>query len=275
MPDADQDDQLALAQILIKAPAFMESAVPGWFTIIESQFHLRNITTQTTKFFNVISSLPADLVAKLPTTVLADKNYESLKTTVIDIYEKTKPELFEKLISSSGTKPMTGRPSLYLRELQVLGVKIGVGEDIIRHKFVQALPANIAPALAAQKDLTLTQIGNLADELMPLSKQHEPVPAYIQAIPQPTKTQPVYNSQSSTPSNIPYGLRPYNPDQRPRVCKSHIYFGVRAKTCKPWCEWPDKTSCRLQPSSRPASPARGFERTQSNERNTNKSPSEN
>jgi len=42
--------------------------------------------------------------------------------------------------------------------------------------------------------------------------------------------------------NRTFAPRPYYEGQRPRVCNSHIYFGSRAKHCRPWCEWPDKPS---------------------------------
>ena len=34
--------------VTIKPPAFMETAIPAWFSVIEAQFHLRNITSEDT-----------------------------------------------------------------------------------------------------------------------------------------------------------------------------------------------------------------------------------
>ena len=48
---------------------------------------------------------------------------------------------------------MTGRPSSYLCELQQIASKVGAGEELVCHKFLQALPANIRPVLASQKTL--------------------------------------------------------------------------------------------------------------------------
>ena len=39
---------------------------------------------------------------------------------------------------------LTGRPSMFLHELMSLANKVGVGEDLVRHRFIQALPAAIA-----------------------------------------------------------------------------------------------------------------------------------
>ena len=158
-------EEASLQQINIKTPEFMETAVNGWFSILEAQFHLRNITASTTKFYTVISSLPAEVVAKIPITILESKKYEEIKQSLIEAHERTKPELLDKLMS---TTSITGRPSTYLQEMLSIAKRIGIGEEIVIHKFLQALPATISPVIASQKELSPTQLGKLADELMPL-----------------------------------------------------------------------------------------------------------
>ena len=158
-------EEASLQQINIKTPEFMETAVNGWFSILEAQFHLRNITASTTKFYTVISSLPAEVVAKIPITILESKKYEEIKQSLIEAHERTKPELLDKLMS---TTTITGRPSTYLQEMLSIAKRIGIGEEIVIHKFLQALPATIFPVIASQKELSPTQLGKLADELMPL-----------------------------------------------------------------------------------------------------------
>ena len=84
-------------QVNIKAPEFMKTAVNGWFTILEAQFHLRNVTASKTKFYAVILSLPSEEVGNLPNAILASQDYEELKRTLIEAHEQTKPELLEKI----------------------------------------------------------------------------------------------------------------------------------------------------------------------------------
>lgn len=267
MPDEAQ-------AVTIKAPAFMETSVPGWFTILEAQFHLRHITSDVTKFYSVISALPAEVVAKLPNALIVatEPNYKELKEAVLNMHEKTKPELLERLMK---TTSISGRPSVYLQEMLTTASSIGVTDDIVRHKFLQALPNTIAPVIASQKDLNLTQLGRLADELLPYFS-NSPVMAVQQ--PQPMQLSQNFSNSYNTGRNyghqgnntgnsghqgntgstyknsIPYGLRPFKRDQRPKVCKAHIYYGPQARTCKPWCTWPNKAQCQMQPSSRPSSP---------------------
>ena len=149
----------------------MESAIRGRFSIIEANFALRNINVSSTKYFHVLSALPPEIVTKISASVLNEQSYDALKNALIQIHERTKPELFARLISQT---KMTGRPSYYLQELMDTADKVGVGEDLVKHQFTSALPPSTAPVIAAQKGLTLQQMGTLADELLPLLQANAP-----------------------------------------------------------------------------------------------------
>ena len=137
------------------------------------------------------------------------------------MYEKTKPELLDRLMK---TTTISGRPSVYLQEMINTASRIGVTDDIIRHKFLQALPSTISPVIASQKELNLSQLGNLADELLPYFSQ-SPVMAAPQQKPRHSNV-PSTEKTDSNPTH--FGVRPFNKDQRPKVCRAHIYFADRA-----------------------------------------------
>ena len=248
----------------IKPPDFMEASVNGWFTILEAQFHLRKVSVPVTKFYSVISALPAEIVTKLPPTVLQNKNYEELKTTVLNMYEKTKPELLDKLMKAT---TITGRPSIYLNEMIAIGNQIEVGDDVIKHKFLQALPSTIAPVIASQKELRLDQLGKLADELMPLLAQKTTPINLAQASPANSPQQ-----QQQFSSKIPPGVKPYSATQKPKVCRAHIYYANYARNCKPWCKWPNKSpSLQILENSRPSSRSNSRSSSRSNSPSRNES----
>lgn len=253
----DNDNNPDINLISIKQPQFNEAAVSGWFYIIEAQFHIKNITLTATKYFNTLAALPPHVVANIPREVLESQDYDSLKSNLVGSFEQTKPEIFERL--SQQTK-MTGQPSLYLRVLQSLAAKAGIGdcEQLIRHKFLAALPNTISPAVAAQQTWTLTQLGTLADELMPMHNNICNLTQRPEATPQKQQVSSNFNPKKSF-SSIPVGLEPFSENQRPKICRSHIYFADLARTCKPWCKYPNKKNCRVEPSSRPASPQRSSE----------------
>ena len=142
--------------------------------------------------------------------------------------------------------------------MQQLAVKIQVSEDLIRHKFLKSLPANISAVLASQKDLSLTQLGKLADELLP----------YLNPS---ANTMAVSTAPSRQRSNSPHprsekfmfnGLKPFSPDQKPKICRGHVFFAEKSRTCRNWCKWPSKNNCRVlnsrasSPASRSSSPVR-------------------
>ena len=244
MPNEEDTSSSQLHHVSIKPPPFMETAVSGWFAIFDAQFHLRKITSEETKFYHILAALPPDTISKISPEILTKKSFSELKTALIELHEHTKPELFEKLISST---TMTGRPSVFLGELRGVATKVGVSDDLVRHKFVQALPITIGTVLAAQKELTLNQLGKLADELIPLEQAH------CLAVPSASSFTRKSTDNSHTFKNHA-GLRPYHANQRPKVCRAHIFFGHKARSCKPWCQWPNK-SPQLQCSSRSSSPS--------------------
>ena len=247
--------------VSIKAPEFSPACSSTYFRILEAQFNLNNITVSRTKFFHAIASLPTTVVDNISTTILDSSDYDEIKKAVIAFYEKTKPELFAKLISST---IMTGRPSANLRELGQIASKVGAGDDLVRHQFIQTLPSTISPVIASQKSLNLAQLGVMADELMPLHTQINNLNLsdkseknyYVENKSSRRFAQPSANNNNT---EIPYGVQPFRENQRPKICRFHIYYGNNANRCKPCCHYPDKAKCSMQPASRPGSPNRNFE----------------
>ena len=253
--------------VAISTP-FIESNIPAWFSLIEAQFNIRNFRRSDIKFYHALNALPHNIVASLPLSVLDARDYEILKKEVIASFERSKPEMLDRLMSE---RKISGKPSAFLKEIRTLATKIGVGEDIIRHRFIKALPPSIAPVLAAHLDLDLDRLGKIADDLA-AQFAHSTHSHVQQVLSRPRNNNYSSNNHYSNnnndnnnsnhnnnkQSNIPAGLRPFYNEQKPQVCRSHLYFGDNARYCKPWCKWPDKRRTTMQPSSRPSSPVPNF-----------------
>lgn len=242
--------------VAIKPPNFIESNVIAWFAIMEAQFNIANIRQTSQKFFNTLAALPVDIEGNIQPTILQSKDYDALKEAVTGAYEKTKPEMLDKLMSSS---TVTGRPSVYLNELMSLASRIGVGDDIVRHKFIQALPHSIKPVVAAQVDLDTDRLGKMADDLLLYFNKQDT--AHIRQISGKQKDEQQNKNEtkrihgcSHSENKFSTSVRPFNKDQKPQICRAHLYFAERAKFCKPWCRWPNKRNVQMQPNSRPNSP---------------------
>lgn len=65
---------------------------------------------------------------------------------------------------------------------------------------------------------------------------------------QQRRTKPTSYSKKNTGT-----LTPFNKDQRPKVCRWHIFFGSAARKCNTWCQWPQKQICAIS-DTRPSSP---------------------
>ena len=87
--------------------------------------------------------------------------------------------------------------------------KVGVGDELVRHKFIQALPSSVAPVVAAQKDLSLDQLSRLADELLPFVSANCLITHSAS-----NNSNKHQVSRSRSPSSIPIGIKPFHRDQK-------------------------------------------------------------
>jgi len=148
---------------------------------------------------------------------------------------------------------------------------------LVRHKFLQALPPMIGTALGAQKSLTLTEMGTMADELVPMQgNQINSVPYensgprdfeysypmeqeinYVRNQNYQVNSSNRFNNRTNNSTFFPIGLRPFNDSQRQMICRAHIYYAEKARSCKPWCKFPNKSPrLNFDNSSRSSSPNR-------------------
>ena len=218
-----------------------------WFVILEAQFNIVGIVTSSTKFYH---ALPVETVSNLDDAILQASDYDQLKEAVERYHEKSRGELFETFLQET---PLTGKPSHFLLQMAKVAKKVGVGDDMVRHRFQQALPPSLAPVIASQRTLGLEDLGRLADELLPLLKITESTSSVSSERHSVNSNRFASNNPSSSDSRS-LTLVPYSPNQRPKVCRSHIFYGSKARTCRHWCQWPDKTTCKIT-QSRNATPA--------------------
>ena len=267
------------AHVAVKPPAFDESSVARWFKILESMFITARVTSSQTKFHHTLSNLPVNVASQLSDAVIDSADYETLKKALVSQFTKPTPELFEDLINSN--KIAFTRPTQYLNEIRKIGQQLSVNEDFLKIKFLKSLPDHIRPIIVSKEGITLDEMAHAADCIMEYEagvtgeyggRSHGCASISHNGSRRSGAEQPNYNpnSNSKTQHNggtgnfsrpnyndhsIPYSIRAFNSSQRPQVCRAHLYFGSRAKYCKPWCVLADK-KLPMHPNSRSASPAR-------------------
>ena len=253
VPVKSDTTSVAAAAVAIKPPVFDETAVARWFSIIESQFILANITVSSTKFHHVLSNLPVRVLNQVNDDVIQSACYDKLKTALTNLFSQSKPELFDSLVTQN--QITFTKPTQYLRELRKIATPLALGEDFLRIKFIKALPNNIRPIIATYDTSTsLEELARVSDTLMSYN-----VTCGAQ-VNQVYTSRPSYSHRDPTGGNmtvnyvhssIPVGVRAFHDKQRPRVCRYHLYYGQNAKSCKPWCMLSSsKVGLNMLPSSR-------------------------
>lgn len=239
-----------IAAVSVKAPPFIPSNPATWFVILEAQFNIAGIATSSTKFYHALANLPVETVSNLDDVILQAADYDQLKDAVKRYHETSRGELFETFLQET---PLTGKPSHFLLQMTKVAKKVGVGDDMVRHRFQQALPPSLAPVIASQKTMGLDDLGRLADELLPLLKNQST--SFVSGNENSSVKFNRFECKSSDSSNkaarLSLTLVPFSANQRPKVCRSHIFYGTKARTCKHWCQWPDKSSCKVIQSRNP------------------------
>mgnify|MGYP003396886977 CR=1 FL=1 len=223
-----------IAAVSVKAPPFIPSNPATWFVILEAQFNIAGITTSATRFYHALANLPVETVSNLDDVILQAADYDQLKDAVKRFHETSRGELFESFLQEA---PLTGKPSHFLLQMTKVAKKVGVGDDMVRHRFQQALPPSLAPVIASQKTLGLDDLGRLADELLPLLKcqttSFVSEPASMKSNDRffVNNNNAVRNSfvnnkvvRKSFEPAFSNTLVPFSANQRPKVCRSHIFM---------------------------------------------------
>ena len=115
------------------------------------------------------------------------------------------------------------------------------------------LPPHVSTIVATQKATPLPDLCELADELMALNIGHVSTIAKKYRPQEFNEHRNRSSNYSPKKNNSPNTLTPFNKDQRPKICRWHIFFGATARKCKNWCQWPNKQNCSIS-DTRPTSP---------------------
>ncbi|XP_063625641.1 uncharacterized protein LOC134805419 [Cydia splendana] len=149
----------------VKIPAFWPQEPEVWFKQVEGQFILSNITSDTTKFYYVLSQLEQQYAAEVKDIIISPP--------ATNKYEKLKSELIKRLSASREKKLKTlllheelgdRKPSQFLRHLQHIAGP-DVPEDFMKTIWTSRLPHNIQGAVATQPLSTLDSLADLADRV--------------------------------------------------------------------------------------------------------------
>ena len=238
-----------MARLQVKPPPFYRKSPELWFKQMESQFFLAGIQSSITKYHHAMAALPEEVMCNI-TDSLSFCDYDALKTAVLD---SLKANRFQLIDEAMATLELGDRkPSHLVNEIQRRFSEVGVKVDdtIVKSRLLSALPLQIRSALVGHEDADLKTFSKIADSMLAVLPSATPFRVQHTACETPAV------SANSRPRNSYDGPRPFYANQRQKVCNSHIYYGVRARTCRSWCQWPGEKPRTLRPGEKTPSHSR-------------------
>eukprot|EP00794_Sanderia_malayensis_P002424 gene2424-biopygen1310 len=243
----------------VKLPPFWPIDPVVWFAQVEALFSTRCITTQTTKFSFVISSLPPEIAQKIRDLLIqppADEPYEHLKTELIKRASASEQKRSHQLLISEELGET--KPSQLLQRMRQLLGDSHLEDKLFRQLFLQHVPTNAQLILALSADnVSIEQLASLADKILEVALPGNSVSAMLTTV-APTPSRDIQNLQAQISAlttqmqclvqqmSHPRGRSksssrsPCHPSafcNGPGQCWYHWKFGLQAQKCNPPCSF--------------------------------------
>lgn len=233
-----------VCRVTVKLPTFWADKPAVWFAQIEAQFQIANIVTDTTKYNYVVGHLDqriAGEVEDIITNPPTEEKYEKLKSILIQRLSVSQEKRVRQLLSDEELGDR--KPSQFLRHLRSLAGSTLTDDNIIRQLWLRRLPHQAQAILAAQADLGLDKLSELADKILELAQ-----------------TPPMVCSTATSSNSLTLGSlakqleeissqvaalsrrqsRPYrdrSSSRGPKICWYHRRWGNNATKCVTPCTW--------------------------------------
>ena len=259
MSDSENEPQEArAARIAVKPPPFYRKSPETWFRQLESQFSLAGVTSDRTQFHHALAALPEEIACDLDPAL---DRYGDLKNAILDSLRANRFLLIEEALSTMQLNDR--RPAQFVADIKRRFAEVGLKADeaVIKSRLLSALPPSLRSALVAHEESDIDIFAKIADSMLAVTASENPfsVRGVRSDISSNTRSSiSSHSSRSSEPKT--FAPRPFHANQRPKVCNAHIFYGSKARTCRTWCQWPEKElpivqrGQRTPAQSRPSSP---------------------
>ena len=169
----------AVAAVSLKLPPYWPTDPSVWFAQVEAQFITRNITSQSTKFAYVISSLQPEIAQEIRDLLISpptDEPYNKLKSELIKRTSASEQKRLNQVLIS--VELGDRKPSQLLRKMRQLLGDNRLEDGILRQLFLQRLPTNTQRILASTADnSSLDELAVLADRILEVAPSQPSVAA--------------------------------------------------------------------------------------------------
>ncbi|CAN8021943.1 unnamed protein product, partial [Ixodes persulcatus] len=237
-----------VAALAIRLPPFWPADPQLWFAQVESQFVLRRITDQKTKFHHVVSALSSTDAAEVRDIIIAPPPvtpYAVLKDEVVCRTGLSEQRRLQRLLTAEELGDKT--PSQLLRRMKQLLANATIDDTLFRHMFLQRLPNDVSMMFASADSATVEDLAKLADRIIDVSNpsdvnqvtQPEKIPADFRSSIQRRVDElteivsALRSSRSPLRRTSPYPTRRFSQSHSPSTqhCWYHRTFGADARKC--------------------------------------------
>lgn len=156
----------------VKIPPFWAEEPALWFAQLEGQFLLANITSDSTRFYHVVSNLEhkyAAEVKEIITNPPASGKYEKLRSELVSRLSASREQRLRQLLSREELGDR--KPSQFLRHLRNLA-DTDMNDEFLRTLWCDRLPKHIQTILAGWPDTPLEKLADLADKINEVTPYH-------------------------------------------------------------------------------------------------------
>ena len=187
----------------------------------------------------VFPALPEDISVEIPAEVT---KYSELKRIILSLNQKSSQQKIEEAL---GEMDLAGRKSsAFIRstKAKLKEIDLKPSDEILKHKIIKAMPGEAKMSLTASQSLSLDAFCAVADNLFELLNRSSVnnVESHPHNKARSDRMQNNISNQghANHSSNLSDACLPFHPDQKPKICRAHIFYAERARTCKHWCRWP-------------------------------------
>lgn len=162
-PEGDTNEHM----ISFTLPPFDQSKTLVWLVQVESFFHARRITSQTTMFHTLVSALPPSVVEQLldvihPIPPVAP--YDTLKEALLKRTSASEEHRLKQLLS--GVQLGDRTPSQLLRHMKAIVGDLKIDDALLRQLWCQRLPSTVNAILSvSDSNSTLENLAAIADKI--------------------------------------------------------------------------------------------------------------
>ena len=234
-----------VCRVAVKLPEFWPDNVGIWFSRVEAQFRISNVTSEQLKFDYVVQKLDNDTVSRIQDVLYetpATNPYQTLKARVTACFAKSDYEKLREFrdIPNLGDQ----RPSQLMDRL--LSTIAGISHEkstcpFVEFAFLSRLPDRLREMVSQRKHENLRKLAEHTDEVWSKSLHSavnllpdglaSPVVEPAVAVVEPAVAA-VSNRRAASAA-----VNQQQPRQQRVLCAWHRVFGQRARRCEDPCDW--------------------------------------